>query len=80
MTIPLTDEEYEKIYIKQELITKIEPPKQAGEVLGNIYAYIGDEKIYEKEIYLEENISKKKVKEYFIEGIKNMFKPIGLTL
>ena len=80
MTIPLTDEEYEKIYIKQELITKIEPPMKAGEKLGNIYAYIGDEKIYEKEIYLEEDITKKKVMDYFIDGIENMFKPVGLTL
>ena len=80
MTIPLTDEEYEKIYIKQELITKIEPPMQAGEKLGNIYAYIGDEKIYEKGIYLEEDITKKKVMDYFVDGIKNMFSPTGLTL
>ena len=80
MTIPLTNEEYEKIYIKQELITKIEAPMKSGEKLGNIYAYIGDEKIYEKEIYLEEDITKKKVKDYFIDGIENMFKPVGLTL
>lgn len=80
MIFPLTDEEYEKIYIKQELITKIEPPMKSGEKLGNIYAYIGDEKIYEKEIYLEEDITKKKVKDYFIDGIENMFKPVGLTL
>ena len=80
MKIPLTDEEYEKIYIKQELVTKIEPPMQVGEKLGNIYAYIGDEKIYEKEIYLEEDITKKKVMDYFVDGIKNMFMPIGLTL
>ncbi len=79
-SIPLTDEEYEKIYIKQELVTNISPPMNKGTKLGNIYAYIGDEKIYEKEIYLEEDITKKKVIDYFIQAIKNMFRPIGLTL
>lgn len=80
MIIPLTDEEYEKIYIKQELITEIKPPMKKGEKIGTIYAYIGDEKIYEKEIYLEEDITQKTVLDYFIDGIKNMFVPTGLTL
>lgn len=80
MIIPLTDEEYEKIYIKQELITELKPPMKKGEKIGNIYAYIGDEKIYEKGIFLEEDITKKTVFDYFIDGIKNMFVPTGLTL
>lgn len=80
MIIPLTNEEYEKIYIKQELETNITPPMKAGEKLGNIYAYIGDEEIYKKEICLEEDIVKKTIIDYFIQGIKEMFYPIGLTL
>lgn len=80
MIIPLTDEEYEKIYIKQELITEIKPPMKKGEKIGTIYAYIGDEKIYEKEICLEEDITQKTVLDYFIDGIKNMFVSTGLTL
>ena len=37
-------------------------------------------KIYEKEIFLEESITKKKISDYFIQALKNMFSPIGLTL
>lgn len=76
MVIPLTDEEYEKIYIKQELKTNIYAPIKKGEKIGCISAYIGDEKIYEKEIFLEEDITKKTVFDYFVLGIKNMFKPL----
>lgn len=80
VTIPLTEEEYEKIYIKQELVKQIKPPIKQGEKLGSVYAYIGDEKIYEKEIYLDEDIRKKTMIDYFVEGIRDMFSPIGLTL
>lgn len=80
LELPLTDEEYEKIYIKQDIIPNITPPMNIGEKIGEVSAYIGDEKIYEKEILLEESITKKKISDYFIQAIKNMFSPIGLTL
>ena len=80
MSLPLTEEEYEKIYIKQEIIQNIVPPMSVGEKLGLISAYIGDEKIYEKEIILEENITKKRIFDYFIQGLKNMFSSIETTL
>ena len=45
----------------------------AGQKIGTIYAYIGDEEIYKKEIILEENIKCKTPIDYFFEEIKNMF-------
>src|SRR5574344_1774855 len=59
LVLPLTNEEYEKIYIKQDIIKKIDAPMKKGEKIGEIYAYIGDEQIYKKEIFLDENITKK---------------------
>lgn len=71
--IPITDEEYERIYIKQDVMQSITPPMNAGQKIGTIYAYIGDEEIYKKEIILEEDIKSKTPIDYFFEGIKNMF-------
>ena len=71
--IPITDEEYERIYIKQDVMQSITPPMNAGQKIGTIYAYIGDEEIYKKEIILEEDIKCKTPIDYFFEGIKNMF-------
>lgn len=75
-SLPLTDEEYQKIYIKQDLMDKIYPPMFSGEKIGTISAYIGDEKIYSKDIFLDENILKRNTIEYFIFAIKNMFNSI----
>ena len=80
LELPLTEEEYEKIYIKQDIIPNITPPMNIGEKIGEVSAYIGDEKKKEKEIFLEESITKKKISDYFIQALKNMFSPIGLTL
>lgn len=74
--IPLTDEEYEKIYITQELEKNITPPVKKGEKIGTVYAYIGDEKIYSKEILLDQDIKKNNVFDYFIKSLKNMFEPL----
>lgn len=76
LSIPITDEEYEKIYIKQDIIQNIIPPMQSGEKIGKITAYIDDEIIYEKDIFLEEDIKKKNVIDYIIESLSNMFLPI----
>ena len=48
----------------------------AGQQIGTIYAYIGDEEIYQKNIYLEEDISCKTPFDYFFDAIKNMFTSI----
>lgn len=74
MKIPLTKEEYENIYIKQDIIKAIYPPLSAGTYIGNIKVMIEDEVLYETKIYLEENIYKKNMKDYFNDALKNLFK------
>ena len=74
MKIALTDEEYEKIYIKQTLLPVIKAPIYKGYKLGNIDMYVDNEKIYTEELYLDKNIYKKTVLDYVKYGIKNTFK------
>lgn len=74
MKVALTDEEYEKIYIKQTILPVIYAPMYKGQDLGTVEMYVDNEKIYEEEIYLEKNIYKKTVLDYMIYGIKNIFK------
>ena len=45
-------------------------------MLGKIEVFIDEEKIYEKEIKLEENIRKKDLKDYLKDSVKGMFEPI----
>ena len=78
MLIPLMDGEYEKINIKQDVYQKITTPMYVGEKIGKIQVYIDEEKIYEKDIILDQNIYKKSVIDYFNEGLKNMFKSVNL--
>jgi len=74
MKVALTDEEYEKIYVKQTILPVINPPLYKGYNLGMIELYVDNEKIYEESIYLDKNIYKKTVSDYVKDGIKNMFK------
>lgn len=76
LKLPLTDLEYEKIYVKQDILENIVPPMNMGTSIGKISVFIDDEKIYEKEIKLEENIEKMKIKDYFKKSIKCIFEPI----
>lgn len=78
LSIPLTSEEYEDIYVKQDVIEKIDAPMNAGTKLGNIKVMLEDEILYEKDIYLDENIKKKDMLDYIKEGIKNIFKPLPI--
>ena len=78
LSIPLTSEEYEDIYVKQDIIEKIDAPMNAGTKLGNIKVMLEDEILYEKDIYLDENIKKKDMLDYIKEGIKNIFKPLPI--
>lgn len=75
LSLPLTQEEYESIYIKQDIIQDIVPPMQKGEKIGQITAYIDDEVIYQKEVFLEESIRKKQVIDYIVDGLSNIFLP-----
>ncbi len=73
LEIPLTNEEYQSIYVKQDIMQSITPPLNIGTVVGKIEVYIEDEKIYEKEISLEESIYKKTFKDYIKDAVLNMF-------
>lgn len=73
LSLPLTEEEYEKIYIKQDTIPTIYAPMQVGTKIGEIKVYIEDEIIYEKELFLEEPISKKGIFDYITDGLGNFF-------
>lgn len=74
MKAALTDEEYEKIYVKQTLLPVIYAPMSKGYVLGQIDMYIDNEKIYSEEILLKKNVEKKEPFDYVKEAVKNMFK------
>ena len=76
MSLPLTSEEYEKIHIEQSMVSELIPPVVAGTKIGEVKALIGNEEIYKKDIYLDENIFSKTPKDYFKEAIKNIFEPI----
>ena len=56
MLIPLMDGEYEKINIKQDVYQKITTPMYVGEKIGKIQVYIDEEKIYEKDLILDQRI------------------------
>lgn len=75
MILPLTNEEYEGIYVKQDVSQKIVPPMYLGDRIGKIELFIEDEKIYEREIILDQNIYKKNIIDYINEGLNNMFVP-----
>jgi D-alanyl-D-alanine carboxypeptidase len=70
---PLTQEEYDSIYVKQDIIQNIVPPMKAGTKLGNISLYVDDEQIYTKDIYLEYDIYKKTIFDYMNKGLSDIF-------
>ena len=74
LSIPLKDGEYEKIYVKQNVIEELEAPVIQGTKLGKFEVILDDEILYKKEIYLEQNILKKTTIDYFNDSFKNMFK------
>lgn len=75
-TIPLTKEEYESIYIKQQIMPVINPPTIKGLKIGVIELYIENEKIYSTDVYSDVNIYKKTIFDYMKDGIVHMFDPI----
>ena len=62
--IALTQEEYDNIYIKQNLPLKLTPPIKVGDYIGNIELYVEDELLYTKNIYAKYNINKNSMKDY----------------
>lgn len=71
--LPLKVGELEEIYIMQNLVPSLNAPVRKGIYLGNVELYIGAERVYDENIYLEEEITKKNVKDYIEEGMKNIF-------
>lgn len=69
----LTEEEYSKIYVSQNLVQKIEAPIYKGTYLGTYTVSIDDEILYSKDLYLEEDILKKTPVDYFINILSSMF-------
>lgn len=74
LELPLTQEEYENIYIKQDVVPNIVPPMYVGDKIGKIELYIEDEKIYDMDILLDQNIYKKTIFDYLEEELRIMFK------
>jgi serine-type D-Ala-D-Ala carboxypeptidase (penicillin-binding protein 5/6) len=64
---PITTNELEKVYVKQEIIKSIDKKYSLNQYLGNIKMYIDDEEIYSKNIYLNENIEFKNILNYLYD-------------
>lgn len=70
--LPLKENEIENIYLSQNVVPIIYAPSNYGTYIGNIELILGNETLYTKNIYLEEDISKNNVLDYIIIGIKNI--------
>lgn len=70
---PLKEGELENIVITQEVLSELKAPCNKGMKIGEIYATLNNKLIYKKEIFLNESIKRKEIKDYFIEGVKNIF-------
>lgn len=73
MKIALTQEEYDSIYIKQDILNNITPPMEKGYNIGKISMLIDDEQIYTREVNLNDWISKSTIIDYMREGFLHMF-------
>ncbi len=71
--IPLKTGELEKVYVKQDIITEIKAPLNIGDFMGNVGLYIGEDRVYSKDIYAKYSIRKKGVKDYIILALMGMF-------
>ena len=76
LSVPLTKEEYDKIYVIQNVEENLYAPLIIGTKIGNIKVILDDEILYEKNIYLDQNIYKKGIIDYFNESFKNIFAPV----
>ena len=69
----LTKEEYSNIQVKQELLKEINAPMHKGDYIGKVTIYTNNYTIYEKDIFLEYDIQKKKVKDYMYYILSHLF-------
>lgn len=74
VTYPIIEQEIDNIYVKQEFIKEIHPPMVEGAYIGNIKMFLGDEEIYSRDIYLSETINKRRITQYFKDGLDSIFK------
>lgn len=72
-SLPLKEGELEDIYISQSIVPSLNAPVQRGSYLGKIELFIGEEQLYSKDIYLEQEITKNNVLDYFVKGLKGIF-------
>lgn len=73
LSIPLSQDEYDRIYVRQSVIENLTAPVTIGSKIGKFEVILDDEILYEKEIFLEENIYKRSPLDYFNESFKSMF-------
>lgn len=71
--LPLKEGELEQIYISQTIVPCLHAPITRGTYVGVLELYINDEKLYSKDIYLEQNITKNTVLDYIVKGLKSIF-------
>ncbi len=76
LVYPLQEGEFDKIYVRQDTLSKLEAPIPFETNLGTIQVTIDDEIIYEKTLFLDQTITKKTMLDYIQDGISNMFLPI----
>lgn len=72
----LTDEEYSKLYVYENFIQKIEAPMYKGDYIGTYSLMLGEEVLYKKDFYLEEDILKKNIFDYLKYILSSMFNPL----
>ena len=71
--LPLKDGELEQLYISQSIVPSLHAPVQRSSYLGKVELYIGEQVLYSKDIYLEQDIKKNNVLDYMLKGIKGIF-------
>ena len=74
LSIPLSQDEYDRIYVRQSVTENLNAPVTIGTKIGKFEVVLDNEILYEKEVYIEENIYKKTPLDYFNDSFKNMFK------
>lgn len=72
LTLPLKEGEVEEIYLSQSIVPVLTAPVNRGTFLGNISLYIGEEELYRRNIYLDEEIRKNTIFDYIIKGFKSI--------
>ena len=76
MTLPLTEDEYNKISIEQWCMPSILPPLDIGTKIATLKLKLDDEILYEKDFFLDKKIYRKTFSDYFKESLKNMFEDV----